>query len=62
MKLFSRKSALPQVETLSEDLSVVIETIEAKAAVASRNQILQGESFEKGFSGKKISHATPVSV
>lgn len=62
MKLFSRKSTLPQVETLSEDLSVVIETIEAKATVASRNQILQGESFEKGFSGKKISHATPVSV
>lgn len=62
MRLFKRNKGLPKVESLSEDLSVMIDTIESNAAVASHNQQIQGEDFKKGFSGKKISHATPVSV
>lgn len=56
--IFKRKT-LQVVDKLSEDLSVEIETKE-REAVPSRNQYEQGGDFSKGFSGKKVSYATPI--
>lgn len=61
MNLF-RKKGLSKVEPLTEDLSVAIEEEELKA-ISSHNQAQNNnQGFEKGFSGKKISHATPVGI
>lgn len=60
--IFIKKhKALPIVEKLDDNLAVKIESKE-KEAIASYNQLNQGSDFKKGFSGKKISYATPISI
>lgn len=60
--IFLKKhKALPIVEKLDDTLAVKIESKE-KEAIASYNQLNQGSDFKKGFSGKKISYATPISI
>lgn len=68
MKIFSNwhKNRPTKIEPIDENLAFAIDS-EEKAAIASRNQMesgisTKGEEFKKGFSGKKISHAVPVSI